>query len=262
MKRLIHTLLFTLGTANTFIVMTEVIRAEEPISSFDQTHSAFTTLTAKYVKPAGVDYAGLKKANPALVSYLENLAAVTEPTFDAWAKDQQMAYLINLYNAATLKLVTDHYPVKSIKDIGAATGGPWKQKVVKLFGKVQSLDYLENDLLRPKYKDPRVHFAINCGSIGCPALRNEAFVAAKLTSQLDEQAGLFLKDTTKNKLDAGSKTLYLSQVFDWFKDDFVGKAGSVESFIIPYLSGGDAKLVKQGGFSIKFKDYDWSLNQQ
>jgi Protein of unknown function, DUF547 len=170
--------------------------------------------------------------------------------------------LINLYNAATLKLVIDHYPVKSIKDISASSGGPWKQPVVRLFGRKQSLDYLKNDFLRPKYKDPRIHFAINCASIGCPALRNDAFQASKRSSQLDEQTRNFLKDTSKNRIDAATKTLYLSSIFDWFKADFVGKSGSVEKFIAPFMSSGDRAIVEKGGLTVKSTEYGWSLNKQ
>lgn len=108
-----------------------------------------------------------------------------ESAFQKWTRGQQMAFYINLYNAATLKLVIDHYPVKSIKDIGNVLKGPWKQEVVRVFGKVKTLDYVENDVLRAKYKDPQVHFAVNCASIACPSLRAGAFQGAKLNKQLD-----------------------------------------------------------------------------
>ena len=209
-----------------------------------------------------MDYAKLKKYPAELDAYLATLAAVPESAFKKWDRNQQMAFLINLYNAATLKLVADHYPIKSIKDIGNVLKGPWKQEVVRVFGKVQTLDHIEHDLLRPKYKDPRVHFAVNCASIGCPSLRPEAFQGAKLDAQLDEQGRLFLADKSKNHLDAKNKTLYLSQIFDWFKDDFTAKSGSVEKFIAPYVSEADRKLIERGGLSIKNTNYDWNLNKQ
>ncbi len=231
-------------------------------ADIDSSHAALTAILGKHVKPSGVDYAGLKKNSAPLASYLDTLAGVSEPTFKQWPKDQQMAMLINLYNAATLKLVVDHYPLKSIKEVGKLSGGPWKQSVVRLFGKSVSLDHIENNLLRPNYKDPRIHFAINCASIGCPALRNEAFQASKLNAQLDEQARAFLHDSTKNRVDSKAGVLYLSSIFDWFKGDFVSKSGSVEKFIAPYLDETNRKWVAKGGFKIKYTDYDWSLNKQ
>jgi hypothetical protein len=230
--------------------------------SFDQSHAGLTEILGKHVSKSGVDYAGIKKESAALASYLDTVANVSETTFKQFGRDQQMAFLINLYNAATLKLVVDHYPLKSIKDIAASSGGPWKQPVVRLFGKARSLDYLENNILRPDYKDPRIHFAINCASIGCPPLRNEAFQATKLSTQLDEQTRLFLKDSSKNRIDLKNKTLHLSPIFDWFKGDFVGKSGSVEKFIAPYFDAADRAAIAKGGFTIKNSDYSWNLNKQ
>jgi len=233
-----------------------------PARAFDHTHAALDGILGKYVKSSGVDYAGLKKDTTPLTGYLDSVAAVPEATFKQWSKEEQMAFLINLYNAATLKLVVDHYPVKSIKDIGSVFKGPWKQPVVRMFGKTETLDHVEHDLLRPNYNDPRIHFAINCASIGCPALRSEAFQAAKLDAQLDEQTRLFLHDRSKNRVDAKAKVLYLSSIFDWFKADFVKKSGSVEKFIAPYLDASDRSVVEQGGLKIKNTDYSWSLNKQ
>lgn len=251
-------------------VLTSCSRAEKggsytvatPKQQIDHSHAAFTTILAKHVKDERVDYAALKKSPAELNAYLDTLAYVPESAFKKWDDKQRMAFLINLYNAATLKLVADHYPVKSIKDIGNVLKGPWKQPVVRLFGDLRTLDYVEHDLLRPTFKDPRVHFAVNCASIGCPALRAEAFQAEKLDAQLDEQGRRFLRDTSKNRLDAGKKTLHLSPIFDWFKGDFTAKSGSVEKFILPYVSDADRKVIEQGGLSIKSTDYDWKLNRQ
>lgn len=236
--------------------------AVAPARALDHSHAVLDGVLGKYANSSGVNYAGLKNDSAALNTYLETLAAVSESDFKGFTREQQMAMLINLYNAATLKLVIDHYPVKSIKDISASAGGPWKLPVVRLFGKKQTLDHLENDLLRPKFKDPRIHFAINCASIGCPELRNDAFQASTLDSQLDEQTRRFLKDRSKNRLDANTRTLYLSPIFDWFKGDFTGKSGSVEKFIAPFMSGGDRAIVEKGGLTVKSTDYSWSLNKQ
>lgn len=261
----------TIALALSFIpISASYSRAENPSSSqaassqqeMDQSHAAFTVILKKHIKNNKVDYAGLKKNPGELTAYLNTLAAVPESTFKKWNRDQQMAFLINLYNAATLKLIVDHYPVKSIKDIGSIFKGPWKQPVVRLFGKQQTLDYVEHDLLRAKYQDPRVHFAVNCASIGCPSLRPEAFQAMMLDAQLDEQGRAFLRDASKNHLDAPRKTLYLSPIFDWFKGDFTAKSGTVEQFILPYVSDTDRKVIEKGGLAIRYTDYNWNLNKQ
>jgi len=253
-----------------FPVLTSCSLAEKATSykatgsqqEIDQSHAAFTAVLKKHLKNDMVDYAGLKKDPAELNVYLDTLDDVPEPTFRKWNKDQQMAFLINLYNAATLKLIVDHYPLKSIKDIGNVAKGPWKQEVVRLFGKHETLDHIEHGLLRENYNDPRIHFAVNCASIGCPALRPEAFQAAKLDSQLEEQARKFLQDSSKNRLDAENKVLHLSPIFDWFKGDFTAKSGTVEKFVAPYLKPADRKVIERGGLSIKNTDYSWNLNKQ
>lgn len=228
------------------------------LSAFDHSHSEFTAVLQRHVDGEHVDYAGLKKSPDELGAYLESLAEVSESEFRGWNDNQEMAYLINLYNAATLKLIIDHYPLKSIKDIGR----PWKRKVVNLFGKDRSLDYVEHDVLRKNYSDPRIHFGVNCASVGCPPLRAEAFQPAKLDKQLDEQATAFLNDTDKNRVDAGNGVLYLSSIFDWFKGDFVKKSGSVEKFVAPYFGESDRKAILGGNLKLKYTDYDWSLNEK
>jgi len=251
-------------------VLTSCSRAEKapsyhvanPQQEIDQSHVAFTAIIKTHLKNDMVDYAGLKKNPGELTAYLDTLAAVPEAAFKKWNKDQQMAFLINLYNAATLKLIVDHYPLKSIKDIGSVLKGPWKQEVVRLFGKLETLDHVEHDLLRANYKDPRIHFAVNCASIGCPVLRPEAFQAATLDSQLEEQARKFLQDSSKNRLDTKNKILYLSPIFDWFKGDFTAKSGTVEKFVAPYFKPADRDLIQRGGLSVKNTDYDWNLNKQ
>ena len=227
---------------------------------FDHSHSAFTDILQKHLKDDMVDYANVKKNPAELNAYLDTLANVQESAFKKWNKNQQMAFLINLYNAATLKLIVDHYPLKSIKDIGSILKGPWKQEVVRLFGKRVTLDHVEHGLLRKNYDEARIHFAVNCASIGCPALRPEAFQAAKLDAQLEEQTRAFLADNTRNRLDAKNKTLYLSPIFNWFEEDFVKKSGSVEKFVAPYFNNTDRAVIQRGGIKIKNTDYDWNLN--
>ena len=231
------------------------------VSAMDHSHAAFTAILKKTVNDVHVDYAALKGTPKPLDTYLDTLAEVGEAEFKKWSKKEQMAYLINLYNASTLKLVADNYPVKSIKDIGGPIKSPWKMPVVRLFGKKQTLDYVEHEMLRPKYEDPRIHFAVNCASIGCPALREEAFQASKLDTQLDEQGRAFLRDGSKNFLNAKTRTLHLSSIFDWFKTDFTSKSGSVQAFVRDYVNDADRAVIDKGGISIKYTDYDWGLNK-
>lgn len=234
-----------------------LIFSPSDLFAFDQSHSSFTGILKEHVNGEKIDYAGLKKSPDKLGAYLDTLAEVSQSEFSGWSEKEEMSYLINLYNAATLKLITDNYPLKSIKDIGST----WKKKVVKLFGSDRSLDYIEHDLLRKNYNDPCIHFGVNCASIGCPPLRAEAFQASKLDAQLDEQAKKFLNDSSKNRVDASKGILYLSSIFDWFKGDFVKKSGSVEKFVAPYFSDSDRKAIESGKLKIKHTDYDWSLNK-
>lgn len=225
--------------------------------AFDHSHEKLTQVLEKNMSGENVDYAALKKSPDKLGSYIEELATVSKSQYSKWSDDQKMAYLINLYNAATLKLIIDNYPTKSIRDISS----PWKQNRVMLFGKFVSLDHIEHEILRKDFSDPRIHFGVNCASIGCPALRNEAFRADKLNAQLDEQARIFMNDPSKNRVDRKNGILYLSSIFDWFKGDFVDKSGSVEKFIAPYLSASDRKAVESGKLKVKHTNYDWNLNK-
>lgn len=227
---------------------------------FDHSHAAFSAILKEAVKNERVDYAALKRNPAPLAGYLGSLAGVKESEFKGWAKEQRLAWLINLYNAATIKLVTEKYPVKSIKDIGSTFKGPWDQAVVPLFGKMVTLNHIEHELIRPQYAEPRAHFGLVCASVGCPPLRSEAFVADRLGAQLDEQGRIFLATTSKNKVDVKAGVLYLSPIFKWFTKDFTDKSGSVEKFVAPYFGEADAKAILGGNLKIKYTDYDWSLN--
>ena len=187
--------------------------------SFDHSHAAFTTLLKKHVvvvdggKTSKVKYAELKKEQAQLKAYLNSLSKVTEVEFNAWNKAQQMAFLINAYNGYTLELILQHYPVKSIKDIGGVFDNRWKRKFFKLLGQDSFLDKVEHETLRKPgaYNEPRVHYAVNCASIGCPSLREEAFTPDKLGAQLEEQAVRFLSDRSRNRYAHGK--LEVSMIF-------------------------------------------------
>ncbi len=249
--------------------------------SFDHSHAAFTALLKKHVvlvdggKATKVKYADLKKDQPQLKAYLESLSAVGESDFNAWSKAQRMAFLINAYNGFTLELILQNYPVKSIKDIGGVFDNRWKRKFFKLFGQEWFLDKIEHDTLRKPgaYNEPRVHYAVNCASIGCPALREEAFTADRLDKQLEEQAVRFLSDHSRNRYANGK--LEVSRIFDWFKADwesgytgFDGKTPPIKSredYFARYAkvladNPADQAAIAGGKAPIGHLEYDWSLN--
>jgi hypothetical protein len=249
--------------------------------TFDHSHTAFTALLKKHVvvidggKTSKVKYADFKKDQPQLKTCLDSLSKVSEAEFKGWTKAQQMAFLINAYNGYTLELILQNYPVKSIKDIGGLFDDRWKRKFFKLFGQDFSLDRIEHETLRKPgaYNEPRVHFAVNCASIGCPALREEAFTADKLATQLEEQTVRFLSDRTRNRYAHGK--LEVSMIFKWFKEDWTsgytgidGKTPAInsrEEYFGRYAraltdSPADQAVIASGNAAIGNLDYDWSLN--
>ena len=223
-------------------------------AAFDHSHAELNAAMKTYVVDGMVDYAALLKNRAGLDSCVAKTSAVSESEFDGWSKEQQLAFLINVYNAETVQLILDNWPVKSIKDIGNFISTAQDKKVVKLFGKTTTLNFVEHDLLRAKYSEPRIHFAIVCAAISCPPLRSEAFTADKLETQLADQAKNFLSDKTKNEYKGGE--LQLSKIFDWFEEDFTKSGKSVAAYVDPWF---DADVSKT---DVEFKDYDWDLNKQ
>jgi hypothetical protein len=244
---------------------------------FDHSHAAFTVLLRKHVRPlrggqaSQVAYAGFAADRAALKAYLDSLSAVAPATFAGWPKPERQAFLINAYNAFTVELILTRYPdLKSIKDLGSLLSSPWKPKWIPLLGEKVSLDDIEHEMLRKRgaFDDPRVHFAVNCASIGCPALREEAFVAARLDAQMDEQAQRFMSDRTRNRYNAQRGRLELSKIFDWFGEDFrLGHRGitSLPAFAARHAeqladAPADRERIRAGQLGIAFTDYDWALN--
>ena len=230
-------------------------------------HSAWTALLKDYVKtgPDGlnrVDYARLKAEKAqALKAYVAALAASDPSTLD---KAEQFAFWANLYNAKTIEIVVDKYPVKSIKDISlgggllaALSGGPWKAKVLKVNGIDISLDDIEHGILRPYFKDPRVHYAVNCASVGCPNLMQEAFTGAGLQSQLDRGAKAYV-NSPRGFL-VGSNGVRASSIYKWFVADFGGDEKGVIAHALKYAEPKLAAELKALA-AISSYDYDWSLN--
>jgi len=229
-------------------------------AEFDQQHARYAKVLSEFVKDSRVNYAALKAKPGDLIAYLDAVAAVPESEFKKWNRNDQLALLLNLYNAQTFALVIDNYPLKSIRDIGVLPLAAWKKKIVRLWGKTTTLSALENDIIRTEYPEqPGIHFALVCGAKSCPPLRGEPYVGARLTAQLADQGRQFLADQNKNRVDAAAKVVYLSKIFDWYEGDFKRSAGSATAFVQKLFPAGTPNLT---GFKVQYTDYDWSLNEQ
>lgn len=251
---------------------------------FDHSHAAWSALLKKHValvdggKASQVRYADFQQDRAALKSYLASLSKVPPQDFDGWSKPQRMAFLINAYNAFTVEKVLTRYPdIRSIWDFGKVFGNPFRDRFFSLLGQPASLDGIEHETLRRPgaYDEPRVHFAVNCASVGCPMLREEAYVADRLEPQLEEQARRFLSDRSRNRYDAASGRLEVSRIFDWFEQDWAGGYRGFEGKTAPVLSReqyfagyaalladapGHRKLIEARKAGLRFLDYDWTLN--
>ena len=231
-------------------------------ADFDPDHSAWTAVLAKYVRDGDVDYRGLAgEGRASFDAYLQSLQAAS-PSELTWSRDERIAFWINAYNAFTIRLVLDNYPLRSIRSIGLLPGAAFRKAFIPLGpgGEEISLDTIEHQILRAKFQDARVHFAIVCASKSCPALRSEAYRARDLAQQLDDAARRFLADPSKNRLDVASGTLHLSPILKWFREDFERDAGSLEAFVARYAGPHDAERMRTTKMQLEFLDYDWSLN--
>jgi hypothetical protein len=254
-----------------------LLLAALPALAFDHTHKAWDDLLKKHVtyvengNASRVSYAGFAKDRAALKQVLESYSAVPKSEFDGWSKPQQQAFLINAYNAFTVEKILTRYPnIKSIRDFGSVFGNPWKDKFFTLFGQPSYLDYIEHEVLRKEgvYDDPRVHVAVVCASVGCPMLRNEAFVPERLEAQLEDAMRRFMSDRTRNRYNAASGKLEASKIFDWYGKDFdKGHKGysSVKQTLSRYAEQladkpEDRAAVRAQKPEVAFLDYDWGLN--
>jgi hypothetical protein len=237
---------------------------------FDHTHSLWTQTLEIYLNKEGLFaykrlHADIKtQKKSAFVAYLENLGHVSKYQFEKFTRNEQMAFLINAYNALTIKLIIDHYPVQSIKKIGSFFSSPWKKKFFSLLDdSVRTLDQIEHEWLRSRYKDFRIHAAVNCASISCPGLGDKAFTSDDLDQQLDDQMQKWLSDTSRNRLDPTKHIAYVSKIFDWYQDDFESWGGGVKRVLETYKSNQQSDFFKTGcDYSIAYLDYNWDLNEE
>lgn len=234
-------------------------------STFDHSYESWNKFLKSHVKVEGpvstVNYKAIKKDPDSLNTILKNFSSVTKKQYDEFNSDQRLAFLINAYNAFTIKLIVDNYPVESIRDIGSfsfsnLTASPWKKEFFTLLGEKRHLDNVEHDMIREWFKEPRIHFAVVCASIGCPKLQNQAFTGENLNKLLNTATREFLNDKSRNRFEDGK--LKISSIFKWYGEDF--KTG-VKEFVAPYISEDPSvqKNIKQA--EIEYLDYNWKLNE-
>lgn len=257
MKKYILTPLALLLTFVVWFTCTNCRSIKRDTDSKPVTHEIWNGLLQKHVRADGfVDYKGFIKDSVTLNKYLR-LLETAHPNDKNWSRNEQMAYWINAYNAYTVDLIVRNYPVESIKDIKngvAFINSVWDIKFIKIQGYTYDLNNIEHNILRPVFKDARVHAAINCASYSCPKLLGEAYTADKLEKQLDGSMRSFVNDPTRNKISANKAEI--SEIFKWFKGDFERDAGSVREFLNRFS---DVQISKDA--DISHLDYDWRLNE-
>ncbi|OGH56452.1 MAG: hypothetical protein A3G34_12410 [Candidatus Lindowbacteria bacterium RIFCSPLOWO2_12_FULL_62_27] len=233
-------------------------------------HSPWTGLLQKYVSQNGlVAYSSWKKNDTDVRKLERYLQAMSPVNADSLSRPQALAYYLNLYNASMVKLVLDHHPIPSVKKIGGF-GGPWKVQFIETPKGLISLNDIEHGILRKKFKEPRIHFALVCASTSCPSLRLEAYEGHRIDTQLADQEKTFLMDTAKNRWRIAASGLLskedrleleLSSIFKWFGEDFGGEAGVVRR-VRPFLDPAGRALLDQSRYDVDYLDYDWSLNEK
>ena len=243
-------------------------------AALDHSHAKFDALLKQHVTWIGngggseIDYAAIKRDPSLLKEYLAEISAVTSEQYRGFSQSQKLAFLINAYNAYTIDFILTEYPdIKSIKDLGSLFSSPWKKKLFALLGEKRSLDEIEHGMIREpgQFDEPRIHMAVNCASIGCPALRDEAFVAERLDAQLEDSVRRFLGDRSRNRADEDG--LWVSKIFDWYAEDFEKQAGSVAQWLARYAEqlSEDARIraaVASASLRVRHLDYDWALNDR
>ena len=250
---------------------------------FDHAHSDLDVLLKTHVHGDRVDYASLSKDSGLLDQYLKRLDSVSRAAVDAWPRDQQLAFWINAYNAFTLRVILDYYPIKTWTFKGLVVPrnsiiqipGVWKKLSWEVAGQSLTLDHIEHGLIRPDFQEPRIHFAIVCASIGCPDLRAEAFTSDKLEEQLEDQARTYLSNTSKGvRVQREKQRVSVTKLFKWFNEDFdvpapegfqlngrSKKERNILNFVAHYLTDpSEWELLQSSELDLDFLSYDWSLN--
>ncbi len=273
-------LLILASVAALDVALTRPVGAGESDFAYD----AYAAVLERYVDDTGmVDYKALKENRGPLDRFAKALADLAPTRYKEWSEPEKIAFWTNAYNALTLKVIIDHYPIRagffkslvyprnSIRQIS----GVWKEITFEVMGKPRTLDAIEHQVLRARFGDPRIHVALVCAAMGCPPLRREPYVAARLDEQFADQARRFLSNPKQCRIDRAGGEVYLSKIFKWFGKDFVedyklesGFPGhseverSVLNYVAKHVSAEDATYLRTTEYELKYLDYDWSLNEQ
>ncbi len=241
-------------------------------AAFDQSHAVLTGLLERHVRDGLVDYPGLQGERLLLEAYLASLGDLTDAEYRGFTPEQQLALLIDAYNAFTLELVLRQYPVTSIQDIPQA----WDRTIWKLAGHRVSLNQIEHEWIRAHFRQPLVHLALVCASLGCPPLRASAYTADGLREQLADAARSYALDPRLMKLDTTGETLWVTKIFEWYPEDFVAVWGgspvpegsprtrahrAVIGFAEEYMSPEPAQYLGTHPVAVSYFTFDWSLNE-
>lgn len=240
------------------------------------------TLSAQVNGQGIVNYTGLKADRKGLDAFVSSLAALEPEVFGKWSDKEKIAFWINAYNALTLRVIIDNYPIKasffsalrfpqnSIRQIP----GVWDKLQFNIMGRETTLDAVEHNTLRANFNEPRIHMALVCAAMGCPPLRNEPYTGEKVDFELDDQTTRFIKDPAKFRIDRTGGYIYMSSIFKWFGEDFIRTFGTdkfrgrgateraVLHFVSRYVTDGDKKFLEFGDYRIVYLAYDWTLNDR
>lgn len=260
---------------------------EVKTDSFDHSYATYNSLLNRYVKNARVNYEGFINSRAEFETFLRALGSVDKDVFESWTEEQRLAFWINAYNAFTIKAIIDHYPIKrsftlvgifyAPSDSILQIKGVWTKLQFRALGNMVTLDEIEHQILRKKFNEPRIHMAINCASISCPDLRNEAYTPEKLEEQLADASINFVNNPDKGVyVNEQSGKVKLSKIFKWFGDDFINNYGSkklfnnyslkenaVLNFTSEYIESEEVKeYLMNNKLKIGYLGYDWHLNEQ
>ena len=261
-----------------FVVLTAgmgaATQAASPAAYSDRDWAA---VLERFVDAEGmVDYAGLKTQRGLLDAYAATLEATDPKVYDGWKEQEKIAFWINAYNALTLRAIIDHHPIaptpgneafpkNSIRQIP----GVWDRRTAPVMGRALTLDRIENEILRARFKEPRIHVALVCAAVSCPPLRAEPYRGSTLDAQLDDQARRFLANPQRFQIDRAKNEVRASEIFDWFSGDFLpgatgpaAKRNSLAAFVSRYVGEADRKFLAGTSWTVRYVPYDWTLNEQ
>jgi len=261
----------------------EMANSKQDLTPFDQNHTIFNNLLKENVHDAKVNYEAFLISEE-FDNYLISLNNISKEQYESWTENQRLAFWINAYNAFTIKAIINNYPIQrsftftgifyAPKNSILQIPGVWKKLQFKAVGKNVTLDHIEHGIIRKEFNEPRIHVAIVCASIGCPDLRNEAYTAEKIDSQLIDASRNFVNNESKGVvIDKEKGRVKVSKIFKWFGEDFYNNYGSKQlssksrkengarSFVAEYINEDDKNYILNGEYKLSYMSYDWSLNE-